>query len=1119
MFKDLVRNLLLAAMLSGNTAFAAEMEKDFASPPAASRPWVIWYWQNEMQTKEGITADLEAMCKVGIGGVQIGFIGGHDEPRGDVTILSPKWRQIFAHAVSEAKRLGMVVSIWNSPGWSSSGGPWITPELAMQKLTWSETRVKGPIKNAGTLSRPRAAMLGNPWAVTKERATIWNDFYRDVAVLAFPTPTVELWDGAPPMISSDDPKFEAAKIQDNDPGTCASLANPSPGQPQYLRFDFGKPFQPRTLAVEFRSWGNAVKSVNVENSDDGLTWREVRRCGVRGGHSFPLHATLVSSPARYWRVGLASDKNGPSTLAVAELNLLSGARVEDWTGKAMYDNVGLDKPAFSSSSASSDAVIAKDRILVLSERLRPDGTLDWEVPPGDWTVVRYGRTLTLSLNCPATPSGSGLECDKLNAAALDFHWDHYLAPLFADEPFKSAVSLVHIDSYERGAQNWSPRLPVEFQNRRGYDVTRFLPAMTGRVIDSVEDSERFLWDLRQTICDTMADAYFGRMADLCHREGKQFSVEPYHQVQFDNMTCGGRGDLIQTEFWQGGWPGPYYFKLGVSPAHVYGRRVIGAEAFTAPPEAGGNWSTDPWALKPLGDLAYCQGVNHFIFHVSTQQPWLDIFPGLCTGPFGQHLERGNTWFDLSSGWLTYLARCQYMLQQGSYVGDVLYSVGENTPNESHTTGESLPPGYDFDNINPEAILTRLTVKDGRFQLPDGLSYAVLVLPESDDFMTAAMAEKLRTLVKAGGIIIGPRPSRSPSLKNQPVEDETVRAVAAELWGDMDGKRSTERRVGSGRVYCGVRVPAVLQSTGIRPDFSYAAKARLTLKHAHRRTSDADIYFLSDATWPYRDALDAPTQVEARFRVAGRQPELWDALTGERRPLPEFREENGETVVPLSFGPRQSWFVVFKETSQKSKVRIQNTAKNFSELKPVMEVRGAWEVQFDPKWGGPEKTVTFAALEDWTKQADPGIRYYSGKAIYRTNFECNAQDAKSRIYLELGKVKNIAAVRLNGRELGTVWCAPWRVEITSALRSGNNALEITVANLWPNRLIGDEQLPDDCQWTMTGFGIPQLKAWPDWLLTRTPRTSGRYAFTTWKHWKKDDALLPSGLLGPVRMMID
>jgi hypothetical protein len=1091
-------------------AQAGKLDAEFLNPPLTARPEVIWYWRHELHTKEGITADLEAMNRVGIGGVLIGFIGGHDEPKGDVTILSPKWREMFRHAVVEASRLGMRVNIWNSPGWSSSGGPWIPPELAMQKLTWSETRLNGPGKLPAPLPRPHASKLGNTWSVTKEKPALWNDYYRDIAVLAFPTPAAEKWDGTPPVVACDDPKFDATKTRDGDPATFSSLANPVPGQTNWIRFDFGKPFPARSLAVSFREWDGSAKVVEVEQSDDGGTWRAVRRCAVRGSQGLPVNATLDAAPARHWRLGFVSDAKGPAKMDLAEIALLSGVRIEDWTGKAMFDKFGLHKPPLTATPATADAAIPRDRILDLTDRLRPDGTLDWEAPAGDWTVVRYGRTLTLALNGPATPPGTGLECDKLNAAALDHHWNSYLAPLFADEDFNRGVACVHIDSYEKHAQNWSPRLPEEFRKRRGYDIIRFLPAMTGRVIDSVETTERFLWDLRQTICDTMADAYFGRMAELCHKQGKLFSVEPYHQVQFDNVTVGGRGDLIVTEFWNGGWPGPYWFKLGASPAHIYGKRVVGAEAFTAGSKDGGDWSTDPWALKALGDSAYCSGVNHFIFHVSTQQPWTNAYPGLTSGPWGQHIERGNTWFDLSGGWLRYLARCQHMLQQGQFVGDVLYSVGENTPNESHDGGKGLPPGYDYDTISPEAILTRLTVKEGRLVLPDGVSYTVLVLPEGDDFMTAAMARKLRDLVKAGGTILGPRPRRSPSLRDQPAEDETVRAVAAELWGDMNGKARTENRVGAGRVFCGKPLAEVLRAIGVRPDFAYTAQG-LSLKSIHRRTREAEFYFVSDATWPIRAATAPAVSLEARFRVAGCVPELWDAVTGEIRPLPDYREENGETVVPLRFEPRQSWFVVFREKA--AAVAERAAGKNFPATTNLCEIVGPWEVRFDPKWGGPAAPVTFTNLQDWSKHADPGIRYYSGTAAYRTTFQ-TARDAKDRLFLNLGTLKNVASVRLNGQELGVVWCAPWRVEITQAMRPGTNDLEITVANLWPNRLIGDEQLQDDCAWTMTGFGTAQLKAWPDWLLGKQPRTSGRLTFASWKHWNKDAPLFNSGLLGPV-----
>jgi hypothetical protein len=1098
------------------------LARQFAAPPDSARPEVIWYWRKELHTREGITADLEAMKRVGIGGVLIGFIGNHDGPKGDVTIMSDKWREMFAHAVSEAKRLGIRVNMFNSPGWSSSGGPWITPAMGMQTLVWSESRVTGGVKLKAPLPKPHLPPVNAPWCLTKEYLKLVKDniYLGDVAVFAFPTPAAERAEVKPAVTYVPDSGCDLKPLLDGNIYTLATLPNSAPGTAQYVQFDYIEPTTIRSVSVVPRRHDASIVSVVLEHSSDRQNWVSAGTWKMRRYNA--LHKPIARTTAQYWRLGLVSNKPGPAQFTVGEISLNAGSRVEDWTAKAMFDHWGEHKPRFASNPGGRDdptTVIQSGQILDLTDKLQGDGTLDWTTPPGDWTVMRIGRALTMAYNGPASPPGAGLDCDKLNPKAVELHWNSYIAPLLKDEAFDGGVQTIHIDSYEKHNQNWSPCLPGEFRERRGYDLRPWLPAMTGRIIDSTEVSERFLWDLRQTICDAMADNYYGRMAELCHEHGKQLSIEPYHQVAFDNVTVGGRADMVVTEFWQGSWPGPYWYKLGSSPAHVYGKRIVGAEAFTSNDKGGGNWSTDPWALKPLGDSAFCSGVNHFIFHVYTQQPWVDLAPGPTTGPFGSHFERNNTWFDLGYGWLKYMARCQYMLQQGQFVGDVLYSVGENTPNESTGIGGDLPRGYDYDHISPEAILTRLSAKDGRFALPDGISYAVLVLPPTDDFMTAPMARKLRELVQKGCTVVGPRPLRSPSLSSQPAEDETVKAIAAELWGTMDGETVTENTFGKGRVFWGRPLEDVLKAIGVVPDFSWkVVTGKIHLKHIHRQIGEGDLYFVSDNTWPNRDNSAGVATVECSFRGTGKVPELWDAVTGRIRPLPSFREANGTTTIPLQFEPRQSFFIVFREGEKGNTVAPRDA---FPKAANVQTIAGPWQVSFDPRWFYPDTgsggKLAFDKLQDWSQHVDPAVKYFSGTAEYRKQFDIeNEAHLRRELLLDLGAVKNLAEVHVNGRNLGVVWCAPWRVAVPrGVLKPKENELVIKVSNLWPNRLIGDEQLPADCEWRKVGsFGGKQLVAWPKWLIEKTPRTSGRRTFSTWKHWSKDSPLLPSGLLGPV-----
>ena len=1090
------RLALLACLLFAAPAFAAdELKQAFENPPATARPYAFWYWVNGHITREGITADLEGMKQAGLGGVMI-FNIGKTFPAGPVRCTTPEWREMMKHAIRESARLGMEVNLNNSSaGWSGSGGPWITPDLAMKKLTWSETRIQG--------GRHVTEVLPNPPAITEYKPEFFEpakklNFYRDIAVLAFPTPEAEKENPDATSVTTSDPECKVAALIDRDETTVAGLN----GRPASLRFEFTAPFPAHTLELRFKRGGAAVQGGTLFSSDDGMDWRKVRDFEVR--NEMPVSAPFEAAPARFWKIEFAV-KGGTAPIQLTEARLLPGYRIEDWTGKAVFDLIGIDRPQppAADATAPADCAIPRGQIIDLTSRLKPDGTLDWNAPPGDWTVLRFGYTLTGQIT-GTTPAagGAGLEGDKFSKEAVDVSWKNSLQPFWDDKEIDKHVQYVHSDSYEMGAQNWSADFPAQFKDRRGYDLTAWLPAMTGRVVENIEESERFLWDLRHVISGLIADNYFGHLRDLCHQNGKQFTIEPYHQEQFDSVTVGGIADVPMAEIWMGeNVPSPFWTKLGASPAHVYGKKIVQCESFTSNlnlPD-GGNWSKSPWDLKSRGDFMLCGGINRIVMHVSALQPWENLVPGMTVGPCGQHFDRGNTWWSKAGGWTTYLARCQHLLAQGKFVADVLYSCGENSPSKSIAPEGlmKMPKGYDYDVCDPKAILTRLAVKDGRLVLPDGMSYRLLVLPEGDT-MTPELLRKIHSLVEAGATVIGPKPSRANGLVGFPEANDEIRKMADEIWGPGDPGPSGEHTFGQGRVIWGRELKNVLAGLGIKPDLTTPPNKPLI--YIHRQLDDGgELYFVSN------QSADAQA-VDCEFRTVGKQPEFWDPLTGEMRELPDFQSEDGSTKIPLRFEPRESYFVVFRKPAG---VAGQH-GMNFPESKTVQEITGPWTVAFDPKLGGPPDPVTFDSLQDWTSRPEPGIKYYSGPATYRKSFDCPAAGSGQRIFLDLGKVQNLASVKLNGRDLGVVWCAPWSVEITNAVKAKDNALEIEVINLWPNRLIGDEQLPADYERDAKGA----LKSLPDWLLKSTPRTSGRITFATYNTWKKDDPLLPSGLLGPV-----
>lgn len=512
------------------------LAREFLVQPANARPYTFWYWLDGNITREGITADLEAMKRAGMGGVELYNIAANGTA-GMVKVLSPEWRELMKHAITTAGKLGLEVDLNNSPGgWSSSGGPWITPELSMQKLTWSEVRVQGGKPYAGTLAQPP----------TRE------GFYRDVAVLAFPTPKAETEDLPTPSITASDGAFNTALLMDGDESRYGTLIKAGAGQSQFIQFAYPKPILARSLRIYPRLYGTVPKG-KLLASNDGQQWREVMAF-ARTRNWCSLDAVFAATVARQWRIEFLEQ----DAVDLAAVTLSPRYRIAEWTGKTIQDQYGLDKPAFTPSAlaAPPECCIALDRIVDLTQAMDATGKLTWNVPAGDWTIMRFGHTATGQRTDPAGPDAGGLECDKFDPAALDVHWAKGMKPFLDDPDLGKHIQYVHVDSYEKGAQNWNRDFADQFSKQRGYQPLRFLPTISGRVVQNLDVSERFLWDFRRTCCQLIADNYYRHLSELCHRSGKQLTVEPYHQVQFKNVTVGGHADVPMCEFWTGGLPAP-----------------------------------------------------------------------------------------------------------------------------------------------------------------------------------------------------------------------------------------------------------------------------------------------------------------------------------------------------------------------------------------------------------------------------------------------------------------------------------------------------------------------------------------------------------------------------------
>lgn len=1122
---------------------ADELEQGFVNPPASARPWTYFFVMDGNLSREGITADFEAIRRAGLGGVlfmevNVGI------PRGTVEFMSPQWRQLFKHAVAEAERLGLQLTLNAGPGWTGSGGPWVKPDQSMQHVVAGAVDVVGPKRFDEVLPRPQRhpAFFGDGH-LPADLEKVKNEFYRDLFVLAFPAPAGEV------------------RIAD------------SSEKALYVRAPYSS--QPNVKAF------------------------------------LPTSASYPPLPA--------------------------------------------------------EAVVASDRSVDLTGKLDGDGRLVWDVPEGRWTILRFGATSTGATTRPAPAPGLGLECDKLDKAALDAHFDAFIGTLLREigprqQSPEAGWNMLHIDSWEMGAANWTAAFRDEFRRRRGYDPLRYLPTITGRVVDSLEISERFLWDLRQTAKELVLANHAQHLQELGRRHGFGLSIEPYDMTPCADMSLGGVADVPMCEFWLYGFNTFFSVIQAASIAHTCGRPVVAAEAFTSTDAE--RWQAHPGSVKALGDWAFAAGVNRIVFHRYQHQPQLDRWPGMTFGPYGVHWERTQTWWDMVPAYHTYLARCQFLLRQGLPVADVCYLVAEGAPHvfrppQSATRGN--PPdrlGYNFDGCAPETVLEHMSVKDGRLVLPGGMSYRVLVLPKLDT-MTPGLLRRVKQLVGAGATVVGPQPLKSPSLSGYPNCDDEVRQLAGELWGDCDERKVTERNVGKGRVVwdagpqqtlaedkrnpldeanwiwhaegqpaasapvgkryfrrvvdlkndaqvatarvlmtadnaftlfvngteagdggnfhetysldvasllkpganvlavaaenggetpnpagligtlivkfrdgrefqvptdrswqtatkadgdwttaadaagwtaameLGPRgmapwrhrgelvsspeqygdfavVASVLSGLGVMPDFA----SDRHLRYIHRHAGDTDIYFLANGT---NEQLSA----NGTFRVLGKTPEIWDPVTGEQRTAAAYQQADGRTTVPLEFAPHGSLFVIFRQPTGVA----QAAGRNFPEFKPLQELGGPWTVQFDPKWGGPESTE-FPQLISWPAHAEDGIKFYSGTATYRKTFQLPAKPP-SGLILDLGRVQVMAQVKLNGKDLGVVWAPPYRVDISDAAQAGENILEIRAANLWPNRLIGDQSLP------------------PDQRLTST----------TWNPFREATPLLESGLLGPVTVQVE
>ncbi|HZP03926.1 MAG TPA: glycosyl hydrolase [Terracidiphilus sp.] len=1075
----------------------------FQNPPNGARPRVWWHWMNGNISETGIKLDLDWMHRVGVGGVTI-FEGAINTPQvvpQRLVYMTPEWKHAFDYAVTTARGYGMEVAVASSPGWSETGGPWVPAAQGMKKMVWSATRVEGGKPFSGTLSHPpQVDGTFQNFRVPGRRGpdgktTVPPEFYTDVAVIAYKIPEGdESQSELNPRITSSAGETNAAALSDGDVNT-AALELPAEG---WVQFDYGHPqiIQAVTLAslddaISVFDHDNDAVPPRLEASDDGQTFRKIADIPF----SSVVENTAAFDPvtARYFRVVFPAQPPDVHTHAhrITELVLASGARVNQFEKRAGFANA-RDFWSITDPKVAPASIVPQSDVIDLTGKMKSDGTLNWTPPAGNWMVLRIGSSLTGHENGPAPAEATGLEVDKFNRDYVKNYVDGYLKmyadTVGADKMGKDGISFMLTDSIEVGPQNWTDNMLREFEQRRGYDPRPWLPALTGVIIKSTADTDRFLWDFRRTIGQLLAENHYGAIADDLHAHGMSYyseALEMHRPSLGDDMEMRSHADVPMGAMWTwAGSPGPettYVADLrgAASVAHIYGQNLVGAESMTS---RGPAWAFSPNGLKKVADLEFALGVNRFEIHESSHQPAADMAPGMTLGPYGLWFNRNDTWAEQAKPWVDYLARSSYLLQQGHFYADVAYFYGEEGPLTAVFGWKGMddaPEGYGFDFVNSDVILHHLAFKDGRLVTPGGTSYRILYLGGRSQRVTLPVLLKIKELVMQGAVIVGNKPTDSPSFSD---DEKQFHLVADQLWGKEAQPGHAAHKVGKGRVYSGMTANEVLVDLNLPRDFEATkSESNAELMFLHRRLEDGDLYFVDNRS-------DRAEDLSATFRIEGKAPELWDAATGASHPA-SYQIAGGRTTVPLHLDPDGTVFVVFRKPASTSSQQVTQPVE-----KPVPgtedQLNRNWSVAFQPGRGAPE-SIHLDRLSSWSENADFGVKYFSGTATYSKTIEvpASAFNSDAHLWLDLGTVKEVAEIEVNGKDLGTLWKTPFKVDLAGALVRGANRITIKVANLWVNRLIGDQQ----------------------------PWSLKKYTFADFTPYKADSPLLPSGLLGPVRLL--
>ena len=1089
------------------------LKKGFENPPSTARPRVWWHWMNGNITQEGIKLDLEWMHRAGIAGFQ-NFDAALQTPQvveKRLVYMTPEWKDAFKYAIGLGDQLGMEMAIAGSPGWSESGGPWVTPAQAMKKYVWSETVVDGGKAFVGKIAHPPSTtgvfqnlgvheQFGPP-------APHLPELYSDAVVVAFRVPSGSSGLATEQAkITSSGEGLDAAVLSDGDLEKTTKLPFPTPKADSWIQFEYPTPHTIRAVTFVTKDPGfiqefvSGIPEKSLDASDDGQTFHRV--VSLSGGRA-PEH-TISFDPvtAKYFRItfkhnppppppawaeGIDFSSFGPpptvpTSYEVAELVLHSDPRVNHFEEKAAF----VPEPdlyEYATPQVDASLAIRKSEVIDLTSKMAPDGTLDWTPPEGKWVVLRFGYSLLGITNHPATPEATGLEVDKLDHHFVKDYFEKYLDSykntVGADEMGKKGIRYVINDSWEAGSQNWTDNMLAQFKKLRGYDATPWLPVLSGRIVESSAASDRFLWDFRKTIADLIANEHYEQLEETLHERGMGHYGESHESgraLVADGMEVKKMNEVPMSAMWtqRPGVNLPQYGynaddRESASVAHIYGQNIAAAESMTA---AAAPWGWSPATLKPTADQELLNGINRFVIHESAHQPLVGKAPGLTLGPFGQWFNRNETWAEQAAPWVNYLARSSYMLQQGHFGADLVYFYGEDsnlTAIFEHKSPE-IPAGYGFDYINADGLIHELSVSNGHIVTKSGMQYRVLGLDAYSRHMSLPVLRAIAKLAQEGAVVAGAKPSDDPSLADDQAEFDRL---SSQLFGDGSGVH----KVGKGTVYAGEGLAAAFDALHLMPDFDYVKNnSDSNVEFAHRKVKAGDIYFLDNRT-------NHDESIDATFRVAGLQPEFWRAETGTITPA-SFKIAEGRTTVPLHLEAWGTVFVVFRKPTSETSYILPSVTET-----KITTVAGPWNLAFQPGRGAPE-SIALNDLSDWSSSGDPGVKYFSGVGTYTKTLHASPDwfTKGARLWIDLGDVKNLAEVTVNGKGLGQVWHAPYRLDATTVLKPGANEITIKVVNAWVNRLIGDEQ----------------------------PGAT-KITFADVKPYKANSPLVPSGLIGPVTVV--